>query len=85
MLIYLKKRRRIKLLGDPKCRQQTSFKYNHDEDDHDDGYLVMKVILVKEVISCDVSPVAMFMCIFLCLLCLYLGITEYFKFDENLK
>ena len=26
----------------------------------DDCYLVMKVILVKEVISCDVSPVAMF-------------------------
>ena len=25
-----------------------------------DGYSVMKVILVKEVISCDVSPVAMF-------------------------
>ena len=27
-------------------------------DDDDDG-LVMEVILVKEVISCDVSPVAM--------------------------
>ena len=26
----------------------------------DDCYLVMKVILVKEVMSCDVSPVAMF-------------------------
>ena len=26
----------------------------------DDGYLVMKVILVKEVISCDVSPAEMF-------------------------
>ena len=26
----------------------------------DDCYLVMKVIFVKEVISCDVSPVAMF-------------------------
>ena len=26
----------------------------------DDGDLVMKVILVKEVMSCDVSPVAMF-------------------------
>ena len=25
-----------------------------------DGFSVMKVILVKEVISCDVSPVAMF-------------------------
>ena len=25
-----------------------------------DCYLVMKVILVKEVMSCDVSPVAMF-------------------------
>ena len=30
-----------------------------------DCYLVMKVILVKEVMSCDVSPVAMFS---LCLL-----------------
>ena len=27
----------------------------------DDCYLVMKVILVKEVMSCDVSPVAMFL------------------------
>ena len=27
----------------------------------DDCYLVMKVILVKEVMFCDVSPVAMFM------------------------
>ena len=27
----------------------------------DDCCLVMKVILVKEVISCDVSPVAMFL------------------------
>ena len=26
----------------------------------DDCYLVMKIILVKEVMSCDVSPVAMF-------------------------
>ena len=26
----------------------------------DDCYLLMKVILVKEVMSCDVSPVAMF-------------------------
>ena len=26
----------------------------------DDCYIVMKVILVKEVMSCDVSPVAMF-------------------------
>ena len=26
----------------------------------DDCYLVMKVTLVKEVMSCDVSPVAMF-------------------------
>ena len=26
----------------------------------DDCYLVMKVILVKEVMSCDVLPVAMF-------------------------
>ena len=26
----------------------------------DDCYLVMKVLLVKEVMSCDVSPVAMF-------------------------
>ena len=26
----------------------------------DDCYLVMKVILVKEVMSCDVSPVGMF-------------------------
>ena len=26
----------------------------------DDCYLVIKVILVKEVMSCDVSPVAMF-------------------------
>ena len=26
----------------------------------DDCYLVMKVILVKEVMSCDISPVAMF-------------------------
>ena len=26
-----------------------------------DCYLVMKVILVKEVMSCDVSPVAMFL------------------------
>ena len=26
----------------------------------DDCYLVMKVILVKEVMPCDVSPVAMF-------------------------
>ena len=26
----------------------------------DDCYLVMNVILVKEVMSCDVSPVAMF-------------------------
>ena len=26
----------------------------------DDCYLVMKVMLVKEVMSCDVSPVAMF-------------------------
>ena len=25
-----------------------------------DGYLVMKVIIVKEVMTCDVSPVAMF-------------------------
>ena len=31
------------------------------DDDNDDCYLlVMKVILVKEVMSCDVSPVAMF-------------------------
>ena len=28
----------------------------------DDCYLVMKVILVKEVMSCDVLPVAMFFC-----------------------
>ena len=28
--------------------------------DDDVGYLVMIVILVKEVISCDVLPVAMF-------------------------
>ena len=27
----------------------------------DDCYLVMKAILVKEVMSCDVSPVAMFL------------------------
>ena len=27
----------------------------------DDCYKVMKVILVKEVMSCDVSPVAMFL------------------------
>ena len=27
----------------------------------DDCYLVMKVILLKEVMSCDVSPVAMFL------------------------
>ena len=27
----------------------------------DDCYLVMKVILVKEVMSCDVLPVAMFL------------------------
>ena len=26
----------------------------------DDCYIVMKFILVKEVMSCDVSPVAMF-------------------------
>ena len=26
----------------------------------DDSYLVMKVILIKEVMSCDVSPVVMF-------------------------
>ena len=32
----------------------------------DDCYLVMKVILVKEVMSCDVSPVAMFY-LFVCL------------------
>ena len=30
----------------------------------DDYYLVMKVILVKEVMSCDVSPVAMFFATF---------------------
>ena len=29
--------------------------------DVDNGYLVMKVIIVKEVISCDVSPVEMFL------------------------
>ena len=27
----------------------------------DDGYLVMKVIIVEEVMTCDVSPVAMFL------------------------
>ena len=32
--------------------------------DVDNGYLVMKVIIVKEVISCDVSPVAMFFNLF---------------------
>ena len=26
----------------------------------DESYLVMKVIIVKEVMTCDVSPVAMF-------------------------
>ena len=31
------------------------------DDDDDDCDLVMKVILVKEVMSCDVSPVAMFL------------------------
>ena len=33
------------------------------DDDDDDGCcqcIVMKVILVKEVMSCDISPVAMF-------------------------
>ena len=30
------------------------------DDDDFDGYLVMKVIIVTEVIFCDVSPVAMF-------------------------
>ena len=30
------------------------------DDDEDDCFIVMKVILVKGVISCDVSPVAMF-------------------------
>ena len=40
----------------------------------DDCYLVMIVILVKEVMSCDVSAVAMFFkilnaaCLFVCLL-----------------
>ena len=29
-------------------------------DDNDDGYLVMKVMIVKEVMTGDVSPVAMF-------------------------
>ena len=33
---------------------------NDGEVCEDDCYLVMKVILVKEVMSCDVSPVAMF-------------------------
>ena len=36
----------------------------------DAGYLVMKVIFIKEVISCDVLPVAMFkseMGIFCCI------------------
>ena len=28
--------------------------------DDDVGYLVMKVMIVKEVMTCDVSPVAMF-------------------------
>ena len=28
--------------------------------DDDDCYLVMKVILVKEAMSCDVSPLAIF-------------------------
>ena len=35
---------------------------NEDEDEDDDSYqiyLVIKVILVKEVMTCDVSPVAM--------------------------
>ena len=27
----------------------------------DESYLVMKVIIVKEVMTCDVSPVAMFL------------------------
>ena len=36
-------------------------KLDHVNDDDDDGYLVMKFILVKEVISCDVAPVAMFL------------------------
>ena len=27
---------------------------------HDDGYFVMKVIIVKELMTGDVSPVAMF-------------------------
>ena len=32
-----------------------------DEDEyHDHGYLVMKVMIVKEVITGDVSPVALF-------------------------
>jgi len=31
----------------------------------DDCYLVMKVILVKEVMSCDVSPVKMFLTYFI--------------------
>ena len=33
---------------------------DNDGERDDDCYLVMKVILVKEVMSCDVLPVAMF-------------------------